>query len=150
MLLRYNPTTEGVEDIGGMISDDSLRALDRELAAYPFSGLEQWKSLVTNITPGIVRKVLGEKRKGRIDGMTGVVGVEEEDVRLNTQSGMVEREEKLMFPLVDAKRSWRDGAVGEEVTKYSRDKSWQFGEVVKREHGGESVYLQVVDRSGED
>lgn len=146
LLLRYNPATEGVDDVDGLITDDRLKALDAELAPYPFEGGGRWRSLITHITPEVVKSVLGEKRKGRIDGMTGVVGVEEEDVRLNEKSGTVEREEKLRFPEVDPKRSWREGAVGEEVTRYARDKSWQFGHVVERGGGGESGSDQTKAR----
>jgi A1 cistron-splicing factor AAR2 len=145
--MRYDPKTENIDylpgsDSGsgssGVISDDSLKALDKELAAYPFEGLGVWRSVLTQVTPGLVEKVLGERKEGRLDGMTGVRGIEEEDTRLNTRSGTIEKEGKLVFPIVDPKRSWRDGAVGEEITKYSKDKSWMLGEVVKAEAGGES------------
>jgi hypothetical protein len=77
---------------------------------------------------------MGERKEGRLDGMTSIKGMEEEDVRLNSR-GKLDAEGKLIFPVVDAKRSWRDGAIGEEVTKYSKDKSWLLGDVVKNEGG---------------
>ena len=137
--MRYDPTTEGIEYVDGIITDDRLKGLDKELAAYPFEGLGVWRSLVTRVTEGILDKVMAERKEGRLDGMTGINGIEEEDVRLNTRSGKLETEGKLVFPVVDAKRSWRDGAVGEEVTKYSKDKSWLLGDVVKNESCGTSV-----------
>lgn len=142
--MRYEPRTETVDTVEGIITDDRLKALDKEMAPYPFDGLPKWKSLITHLTPAVVDKVMGKKREGRVDGMTGITGVEEEDVRLNPSSGMVEREEKLLFPEV-GKRSWRDGAVGEEVTKYSKDKSWQFGDVIKEQGGGESLHVYIAD-----
>lgn len=134
--MRYDPKTEGIEYVDGVITDDRLKGLDKELAAYPFEGLGVWRSLVTRVTEGILDKVMAERKEGRLDGMTGIKGIEEEDVRLNIRSGKLETEGKLVFPVVDAKRSWRDGAVGGEVTKYSKDKSWLLGDVVKSEGGG--------------
>lgn len=145
-LLRYDPTSESVEYVEGIITDDRLKALDVEMAPYPFESLAKWKSLITHLTPGVVDRVMGKKREGRVDGMTGVQGVEEEDTRLNPKSGMVEREEKLMFPTI-GRRSWRDGAIGEEITKYSKDKSWQFGDVVKDQGGGEPILPQLYGRA---
>lgn len=44
----------------------------------------------------------------------------------------------MQFPVFDLKRSWRSGAVGEEVTTFSQDKSWLLREVVRGEcHNGE-------------
>jgi A1 cistron-splicing factor AAR2 len=140
ILMRYDPRTEGIEYVEGLITDDRLKGLDKELAAYPLEGLGIWRSLVTRITEGVLDKVMAERKEGRLDGMTGIIGVEEEDVRLNIRSGKLETEGKLVFPVVDAKRSWRDGAVGEEVTKYSKDKSWLLGDIVKNEGGGKSIH----------
>lgn len=148
--MRYDPKTEGIEYVDGIITDDRLKGLDKELAAYPFEGLGVWRSLVTRVTEEILDKVMAERKEGRLDGMTGIKGIEEEDVRLNTRSGKLETEGKLVFPVVDAKRSWRDGAVGEEVTKYSKDKSWLLGDVVKNEGGGTSVHrpnAAIADKS---
>jgi hypothetical protein len=142
--MRYDPRTEGIEYVDGLITDDRLKGLDKELAAYPFEGLGVWRSLVTRVTEGVLEKVMAERKEGRLDGMTGIRGVEEEDVRLNTRSGKLETEGKLVFPVVDAKRSWRDGAVGQEVTKYSKDKSWLLGDIVKNEGDGKSILARKM------
>jgi A1 cistron-splicing factor AAR2 len=135
--MKYDPKTENIDYVDGIISDDGLKGLDKELAAYPFEGLGLWRSLVSKVSEDILDKVMGERKEGRLDGMTSIKGMEEEDVRLNSR-GKLDAEGKLIFPVVDAKRSWRDGAVGQEVTKYSKDKSWLLGDVVKNE-GGESI-----------
>jgi A1 cistron-splicing factor AAR2 len=137
ILMKYDPKTENIDYVGGIITDDRLKGLDKELAAYPFEGLGLWRSLVSRVTEDILDKVMGERKEGRLDGMTSIKGMEEEDVRLNSR-GKLDAEGKLVFPVVDAKRSWRDGAIGEEITKYSKDKSWLLGDVVKNE-GGESI-----------
>jgi len=135
--MKYDPKTENIDYVEGIITDDRLKGLDKELAAYPFEGLGLWRSLVSRVTEDLLDKVMGERKEGRLDGMTSIKGMEEEDVRLNSR-GKLNAEGKLIFPVVDAKRSWREGAIGEEVTKYSKDKSWLLGDVVKNE-GGESI-----------
>jgi len=134
--MKYDSKTENIDYIDGLITDDRLKGLDKELAAYPFEGLGAWRSLVSRVTEELLEKVMADRKEGRLDGMTSIKGMEEEDVRLNSR-GKLDAEGKLVFPVVDAKRSWRDGAVGEEVTKYSKDKSWLLGDVVKNEGGGE-------------
>ena len=134
--MKYDSKSENIDYIDGLITDDRLKGLDKELAAYPFEGLGVWRSLVSRVTEELLEKVMVDRKEGRLDGMTSIKGMEEEDVRLNSR-GQLDAEGKLVFPVVDAKRSWRDGAVGEEVTKYSKDKSWLLGDVVKNEGGGE-------------
>lgn len=156
-LLRYDPATESVllppagDDTITVITDDRLRTLDREMAAYPFEGLETWKALTSEVTESILRDVVGDM--GRLDGMTPVQGDEgsngkdlnrrgkrewsgKEEQELAAMFGMGD-ERQLSFAQFDLKRSWRAGAVGEEVTRYSRDKSWLLGTVISRLGGGE-------------
>ena len=128
------------------------------MAPYPFHALEGWKQLTSAIDADTLRRVLGED--GRVDGMTRVDGeVDEVDIkRSQGEAGGTGREEEeqgrqvldmpkhqieeepLRFTLFDPKRSWRDGAVGEEVTRYSRDKSWLLGDVLRRLEYGEQRY----------
>ncbi|WWD17185.1 hypothetical protein CI109_101623 [Kwoniella shandongensis] len=151
VVLTYDTKSESVPLIdhadpeGGtaMISDDHLRTLDKEMAPYPFEGLEQWKSQTNEITSEIIRSVLGED--GRVDGLMSVEGEEEdgelkgiksdlEKMELSSSAVAVaggQRTRSMRFPNFDLKRSWRDGAVGEEVTRYSRDKSWLLGNLIK-------------------
>jgi A1 cistron-splicing factor AAR2 len=150
-LLRYDQASESVlipppEDQEIMvITEDRLKTLDKELAPYPFNGLQKWKALTSEITQQVIQEVVGET--GRLDGMTPVEGeasgsrdtkggTGKEEQELAAMFGLKD-ERKLRFVEFDLKRSWRDGAVGEEVTKYSRDKSWLLGKVVGDLGGGE-------------
>lgn len=47
----------------------------------------------------------------------------------------------MRFITADLKRSWRRGAVGEEVSRNSRDKSWLLGNVIEEQLGGEEQEL---------
>lgn len=111
-----------------------------------------WKRLTSEITEGLLKEVVGET--GRLDGMTpveggdgpsrtgrdGKQGVQAEETRRKeaelAQMLQEGNERKLKFPVFDIKRSWRDGAVGEEITRYSRDKSWLLGRVIAQAGGG--------------
>lgn len=110
------------------MSDDSLRTLDKELAPYPFDGLEQWKGLTSHVDARTLDEVVPG---GRVDGMTPVLGEEAEKGEGELGSEVDRGMDGLRFAQFRLKRSWRDGAVGEEVTRYSRDKSWLLGDVVR-------------------
>lgn len=153
IVLNLDPKTESLthtshpESQEDVISDDHLRALDPGLAAYPFDGLEAWKSLTSALTDKIIIDVLGSRISG-IDGMRGVEGDKEDLAATGDEdvSGIEEGGDrrKLRFVQYDLRRSWRDGAVGEEVTRYSRDKSYLLGQVISRLNGGESPFLDVA------
>lgn len=128
VVLSYDHETETVPTVtrptdGVIISDDHLKTLDKELAPYPFDGLEKWKSLTRHISQDVLEDVLGES--GRVDRMTQADG---EDDEVDGRS--VDGESRMKFPSFRLKRSWREGAVGEEVTRYARDKSWLMGNVL--------------------
>lgn len=147
LVLRYDREHEELvcENADGsttVISDDRLKSLDSELAGYPFDKLVEWKSLVNHISPDILRHVLGPS--SAVDGLKAVEGEEEDDKSPAAVSRSKERQamgegigstevvqgERLSFVRFKLKRSWREGAVGAEVTRYSRDKSWLLGHVV--------------------
>lgn len=105
-----------------VISDDHLKTLDQELAAYPFDGLERWKALSSHVDQDVLDEVLGTN--GRVDGMT------QADGEMDEVGELPDGERMMKFPVFNLKRSWREGAVGEEITRYSLDKSWLLGDVI--------------------
>lgn len=127
----------GAEDVGAPrtdVSDSELQALDKGLAPYPFEQLEPWKRLSSAITPAIVTTVLGD---GRVDGLAGAEGETDPEVaHLAKAAGPLRT---LKFPVFDLKRSWRDGATGDDRTKWVSDKSVLWEKVVA-EVGGESSF----------
>lgn len=144
VVLTYDSETETVHQREEIISDDSLRTLDKELAPYPFEELEKWKALTSHINERNLDEVVPE---GRVDGMMPVIG-EESEKGESELGGEVDRgADGLHFVQFRLKRSWRDGAVGQEVTRYARDKSWLLGDVVtnrlERGESGSIVHLQA-------
>lgn len=130
IVLAYDPATESVGDVEGFISDDNLKTLDKELAPYPFDGLAQWNSLTSHVDGELLERIVSNHM---VDGMTSAIGEEAE--KGDKELSRVEPEGGMRFTQFRLKRSWRDGAVGEEVTRYSKDKSWLFAHVVKKDLG---------------
>lgn len=124
VVLTFDPQTETMRyDDQSVISDDHLRTLDGELAPYPFDGLDRWKELTRWIDRETLQ-VLGEQRI--VDGLTHVIGEEThkgEEVLSDMTAG-------IQFVQFKLRKSWKTGAVGEEVTRFSKDKSWLLGDVV--------------------
>ncbi|ODN81987.1 hypothetical protein L202_02316 [Cryptococcus amylolentus CBS 6039] len=143
-VLKYDKGTESVILPEGevLMSDDNLKNLDAELAPYPFDEITGWKALTSEIAPSVVSAVVPA---GIIDGLTPVMDQDDETLskemkdkleEMKMRSHMEEGEMEgasLAFARFNLKRSWREGAVGEEVTRYSRDKSWLFGNVLEEQ-----------------
>ncbi|KAL1411572.1 hypothetical protein Q8F55_002536 [Vanrija albida] len=129
------------EDVGAPrtdVSDAELRALDPGLAPYPFAQLASWKALSGAVTPAIVQRVLGD---GRVDGLAGAEG--ETDPEVAALAGAAGPLRSLHFPVFDLKRSWRDGATGDDRTKWVADKSVLWEQVVA-DVGGPAALLGTL------
>lgn len=140
VVLTYNAKSETVDyDADAVISASHLKTLDGELAPYPFAGLDSWKRITKHINETILEVVLGGERM--LSGMTNVLGEEAE----KGEEIIPSRDERgIKFVAFRLKKSWKEGAVGEEVTRYSKDKSWLFGHVVEEQlDQGEYNMLRV-------
>ncbi|WWD03108.1 hypothetical protein V865_001155 [Kwoniella europaea PYCC6329] len=147
-VIRYDPQSEHTEiQQYVVISDDRLKSLDGEMAPYPFDHLERWKSLTSHITEETIIQMIGRNNRV-INGLIEVEG--EEDDSIDRRKGITNKEnenntgengDKLNFVRFNLKKSWRDGAIGEEVTRYSIDKSWLLGNVVEKHLGGDPIKL---------
>lgn len=126
-MLSYIKKEESVMIEDTVISEDHLKSLDAELAPFPFKTLEGWKSLTSCITRDTLDTVL--RGMDVLDGLVPVLGEEMgkgDDLEKASSEG-----KGIQFTPFRLRRSWRDGAVGGEVTRYSKDKSWLFGHIVK-------------------
>ncbi len=149
-MLQYDQATETVPIITPaeieIISDDHLKTLDKELAPYPFEGLERWRCLCGHVDQEMVHEVFGPS--GRVDGMNPAEGEVDEK---GSKSKPLEGERTMRFPVFNLKRSWRDGAIGEEITRYAKDKSWLMGDVLISHGSGKSSFFpcmcHLVDRA---
>ncbi|RHZ74108.1 hypothetical protein Glove_227g17 [Diversispora epigaea] len=107
-----------------------MREWDQYLGPYPLTPPTNWKKWVqlTNlITPWLINKVF--PHKGKVSNASSSTVDEEELQNIGTNFG---EENTIMFTKFDIKKSWRPGAVGQEVTKYSQDKSWLLEDLLER------------------
>ncbi|GAA6055121.1 hypothetical protein JCM3770_007451 [Rhodotorula araucariae] len=152
-----------------VISDEYLQSLDKSLAAYPAEELRaQWAGLTGFVTEATLARVVGldeqacavcDALMGRSQDEAGAAAadrggrktwgkeradepevqavVEEEagDGEVVADSGLLE------FVRFEEKRSWPKGAVGEDLTRWSKDKSFQLSEVVKAQLGSDPKEL---------
>jgi A1 cistron-splicing factor AAR2 len=114
-----------------------IREFDRNMGPYPLDPpiyLERWKKLTGYITPGLIRRVL--PNNGKVshlpDKAAGIA--QNEDIMLNDKrlGKAVEKEEGMEFTPFDLRKSFPAGASGDEVTKWSLDKSWLVRELLQK------------------
>lgn len=134
-----------------IISEAYLKSLDKELAPYP-AGLEaEWGALTSFITPETLQRVVGVDEFGsaKVDGATEskaeveelVVaergrktwGKERETNAEEKESGVNEEDKQtiLNYVMANQKKSWPVGALGADLTRWSKDKSWYLSKVIR-------------------
>lgn len=140
-------------DVAAIVSPEYLKSLDKHLAAYPVGLEKDWKALSSFISPETLARVVGLSAGGNAT-TTAVSGSTADEEELKAAGGrqtwgkareqdvetvLDEGEddvETLAFVRVDLKRSWPKGAVGEDLTRWSQDKSWLLSSAVAGQLGG--------------
>ncbi|CAG8504582.1 3514_t:CDS:2 [Ambispora leptoticha] len=115
-----------------------MRQLDQYLGAYPLNTYQKWHNLTDHVTPSLVSRILPDQ--GRLNNISSSTVDEEElqDIRGKEKGNKQQYQQEesvndtIMFTKFDLKRSWRPGAFGPEVTKYSQDKSWLLSELLSK------------------
>ncbi|BEI91875.1 uncharacterized protein CcaverHIS019_0406950 [Cutaneotrichosporon cavernicola] len=149
---RVALTLEGEGVVMRSVDEAELRALDPQLAPYPFADLESWKKLSAPISKTVLEAAL----PGIIDSLTPVQGeADEMDEVLRKRAEQKEAGEsgnkvalldksvdvpRIRLPVFDLKRSWPPGATGDGVTRWSRDKSDLWARTCST-HGGPAELL---------
>ncbi|KAI7955959.1 hypothetical protein MJO29_007358 [Puccinia striiformis f. sp. tritici] len=127
---------------------DYMKTIDSKLAAYPMKEYDRWKSLTNHITTDQVSRMIGfdDQEDSLLDSLisnhislsshpppplssslpnrTQWGKPRDQTESLLTSSPSKER--TTTWPFIDLKRSWLKDAIGPELTKWSRDKSWLF------------------------
>ncbi len=142
LVLNHHPASEDIEatladaNTGEMqpqeLDLDQLRSLDAHLAPYPFSRYQTWKALTDFVKWPDVQHVTGTN--GKVDSLSEPPG--DREVATSAPETVDEKYDTLNFTSFDLKRSWREGAVGEEVTRFHKDKSWLWCDVVTKRFSG--------------
>lgn len=139
-------------------SGQYMKSLDSNLAPYPIERYSTWKTLTSHIRSSLVDQVLGLNSSGDaiLDSLmcneetSGLSGHSRQQSWSNSQAqrdhsrfedralvnkprsdgSMSHPQQYTRWPILDLKRSWPKDCVGEELTKWSRDKSWLFHEFI--------------------
>lgn len=131
-------------------SKEYLQSIDHLLAPYPFEKLEDWESLTNLIDDRCLARVVGfdQSAEARLDSLTpttadptpvqapsaplqwGKPRPPEEGLPNGGNVTSREEEDVLHFVKFNLKKSWPSGAVGQELTRHSRDKSWLLQNVL--------------------
>jgi A1 cistron-splicing factor AAR2 len=118
-----------------------MRQFDPFLGAYPLSpptNFQKWIHLTNFITFRLISTIL--PHKGKVTNVSSSTVDEEELLKLNDLKH--EENDMILFTKFDLKKSWRLGATGQEVTKYSQDKSWLLTDLLKNVYNnGIFMYL---------
>jgi A1 cistron-splicing factor AAR2 len=164
----------GGEVVSTVVGEEHLKGLDPTLAPYPKELKASWVPLVNFVSAASVARVVGIDARGnsRVDAEMGSLDDEkelksmngkmtwgksrEQDIdgepdksegaRVVVEEDEVEKE-LLRFMSYDAKRSWPTGAVGEELSRWSTDKSWALSNAVKNQFGGGASRCPVLLRT---
>ncbi|PVU99372.1 hypothetical protein BB559_000771 [Furculomyces boomerangus] len=146
----------------------NIRELDKNLGAYPLSKEDvlygKWRTLTKHIQKSLLEAVLppngcfssatssvydieeyeiAQKKINKSQNVNDKTINEEGSSSTKSDSGnmpSIEQQDSFKFPLVDIKKSFDKNASAEQITKYSRDKTWLLQNLIK------NVYKQDVKR----
>ncbi|OAV91838.1 hypothetical protein PTTG_08131 [Puccinia triticina 1-1 BBBD Race 1] len=137
---------------------DYMKTIDSKLAPYPMKDYDRWRALTNYVTTEQVSKIIGfdNQEDALLDSLIsnnvslsshpppplsnslpnrtqwGKPRTQKDELQVDTnqhpQSQFKER--TTSWPFIDLKRSWPKDALGPELTKWSRDKSWLFNHLM--------------------
>jgi A1 cistron-splicing factor AAR2 len=111
----------------------NLKQIEPQLGAYPQTSPEelrkytQWKSLTCHISANVVNRLLVDD--GRLTSMTASTIPDETGVQL---AGGHSDTTEIQFTCIPLKQSYPPGAIGQERSKYSQDKSWLLSDMLSQ------------------
>ncbi|KAI8372918.1 A1 cistron-splicing factor [Radiomyces spectabilis] len=138
---EWNPASEDLRDETELDPDQveryrlNIRDFDRNMGPYPLDPptfYQRWQRLTNYITPGLVRRIL--PNNGRVSHLPSKSASTDEvlDVKDKRVGRQVEKEEGMEFTYFDLRQSFPRGATGDEVTRWSLDKSWLARDLLQR------------------
>ncbi|CAO3588097.1 unnamed protein product [Absidia cylindrospora] len=141
----------------------NIREFDRNMGPYPLDPptyYQRWQHLTNHITPGLVKRILPnngrvshlpatanedmaatENDDGNDDSATDGNSTTASTIRNRRKGQPLEKEEGMEFTPFDLKQSFPSGATGDQVTKWSLDKSWLVKDLLERVYRGDHRLL---------
>lgn len=163
------------QSVETVASPDYLKGLDASLAPYPQEEISKhWPALTRFVSEKTLARVIGLDASGcaHVDALTATADdaavqaaaaqakqqvwgkprpeAETEPPRREEAGEEVQDDpgDLLEFVKFDEKRSWPNGAAGEALTRWSKDKSWQLSQLVEAQLGGGASPPFLVFRCG--
>ncbi|MBZ6433547.1 MAG: hypothetical protein LBE64_21580 [Acinetobacter pittii] len=162
---RRRVVAAGADDrtVETVASPEYLKGLDASLAPYPHEEISKhWPALTRFVSEKTLARVIGLDASGcaHVDALTATADdaavqaaaaqakqqvwgkprpeAGTEPPREDEAGGDVQDDpgDLLEFVKFDEKRSWPNGAAGEALTRWSKDKSWQVSQLVETQLGG--------------
>lgn len=98
----------------------------------PPTYFQRWKSLTSYITSSLVRRVL--PNNGKVSHLPDKSPdlPNSANVKGKRLGKEIEKEEGMEFTKFDIRKSFPDGASGDEITRWSLDKSWLLRDLMQR------------------
>jgi A1 cistron-splicing factor AAR2 len=125
-----NGRVDAMTPVEGEVDEAARKGADRFTVPQTQTG-------ITEAVPPPATTEAGGARGGESGNPAAGTGSAPASALASLASASAE-ERAMRFAQFELKRSWAEGAVGEEVTKWSRDKSWLLGHVVTEQlEGGE-------------
>ncbi|KWU46031.1 hypothetical protein RHOSPDRAFT_24928 [Rhodotorula sp. JG-1b] len=152
------------QSVETVASPDYLKGLDASLAPYPREEISKhWPALTRFVSEKTLARVIGLDASGcaHVDALTATADdaavqaaaaqakqqvwgkprpeAEMEPPRREEAGEEVQDDpgDLLEFVKFDEKRTWPNGAAGEALTRWSKDKSWQLSQLVDMQLGGD-------------
>ncbi|KAI9312390.1 A1 cistron-splicing factor [Dichotomocladium elegans] len=137
---EWNPHAEDLREETAMDPDQveryklNIRDFDRNMGPYPLDPpiyYERWKKLTSYITSGLVRRVL--PNNGKVSHLPSKETDQDVlNIKDKRMGRTIEKEEGMEFTTFDLRQSFPRNATGEEITKWSLDKSWLANDLLRR------------------
>lgn len=121
-----------------------IRDFDRNMGPYPLDPptyYQRWQKLTGYVTPGLVRRVL--PNNGKVSHLPSAHSDQDiMQVKDKRMGRTIEKEEGMEFTAFDLRQSFPKGASGQEVTRWSLDKSWLANDLLQRVyHDGKRQWI---------
>jgi A1 cistron-splicing factor AAR2 len=160
LIRYYDPTAEDFKSHHDpsiehtITSLDYIKSIDSQLAPYPMKDYDRWKTLTNYITLDHVSSMIGfnHQEDSLLDSLiTNHLNLSKHpppplsnNLTHRTQWGKPRKlspdhdsskselthQPTTHWPFIDLNRSWPKDAIGPQLTKWSRDKSWLFNHLM--------------------
>ncbi|ORY94534.1 A1 cistron-splicing factor [Syncephalastrum racemosum] len=140
LVREWSPKTEDLRDETELDPDQveryriNIREFDRNMGPYPLdppSYYERWQKLTSFIQPGLIKRIL--PNNGRVSHLpANEPAASDLSVKDARKGRAIEKEEGMDFTPFDLRQSFPKGATGEEITRWSLDKSWLTKDLLQR------------------